>query len=98
MAEAFASYYERLYATRSPMTEEDCDDFRKDVALVSLAEDEREALEGDLTAEEHKLLKPHKLHLLIALLGRDSLNALAFTSEIDKWARGYDTYFGAQWL
>ncbi|KAJ1108824.1 hypothetical protein NDU88_006194 [Pleurodeles waltl] len=52
IAETFASYYEKLYTTRTLMTDEDCDNLLKDVALVALKEEDKESLEGDLTVEE----------------------------------------------
>ncbi|KAJ1089328.1 hypothetical protein NDU88_002479 [Pleurodeles waltl] len=52
IAEAFALYYEHLYASIVPMTDEDCDDFLKDIVVETLFDDDRSSLKDDLSVEE----------------------------------------------
>ncbi|KAJ1207148.1 hypothetical protein NDU88_002540 [Pleurodeles waltl] len=52
IVEAFAVYYEDVYASVSQMTEEDCSELLRDIQLPVVSESERGDLEAELTEEE----------------------------------------------
>ncbi|KAJ1081797.1 hypothetical protein NDU88_001972 [Pleurodeles waltl] len=49
IAETFADYYKNLYASRTEMSAEDCEDFLRDIHVPELKKDGRDALEAVMT-------------------------------------------------
>ncbi|KAJ1173211.1 hypothetical protein NDU88_005051 [Pleurodeles waltl] len=52
IAEIFATYYKRVYATMTSWSGENCANNLKDLTLPTLSDEDRATLEQDLTTEE----------------------------------------------
>ncbi|KAJ1176356.1 hypothetical protein NDU88_001638 [Pleurodeles waltl] len=52
VAEAFATYYKELYTFTTSMSDADCEDFLRDIALLLLAEEDKVTLHQDLTVKK----------------------------------------------